>query len=210
MRIVWLVAVLACAHAGFAQNWEGGGAAGAGFSPNLTVTNPLGKASTGFASMAAFGGWLGQSLHDSFGGEVRYTFRPSGLRISSGGSQAKFQGFSHMVHYDVLFYTKPPGPHVRPFLAAGAGMRVFHGTGTEAPYQPLQEFALLTRTREWKPLVTAGVGIRAELGPRMFLRVEIRDYITPFPQEVIAPAKGSKISGWLHDIVPLAGIGFVF
>jgi hypothetical protein len=48
------------------------------------------------------------------------------------------------------------------------------------------------------------------LGQHAFLRTEFRDYVTPFPKKVITPATGAKVSGWLHDIVPMVGIGFSF
>ena len=44
----------------------------------------------------------------------------------------------------------------------------------------------------------------------VYLRLEIRDYITPFPKQVVAPAPGAKLKGWLHDFVPMVGIGVRF
>jgi hypothetical protein len=111
-----------------------------------------------------------------------------------------------LIHYDVLVHVKPAGSRIRLFLAAGAGARVFRGTGREAAYQPLQQFALLTKTQEAKPLVSLGAGVKAAVSPRLVLRVEFRDYISPFPTQVITPAIGSKLGGWLHDIVPFIGV----
>jgi hypothetical protein len=209
-QIHFLLALSALAHAGLAQTWEVGGAGGGGFSRQIAVSNASERASAGFAHSAAFGGFLAQNLYRSLSGEIRYTFRPSGLQVSSGGSKATFQGQSHALHYDVLIYTKPADSPVRPFLAAGAGVKVFRGTGRESAYQPLQELALLTKTEQWKPLISIGGGAKWVLSPRLFLRVEFRDYVTPFPERVIAPSSGSKLGGWLHDIVPLAGVSYVF
>jgi hypothetical protein len=92
---------------------------------------------------------------------------------------------------------------------AGGGASVY-GTGGEHAYQPASGFALLTRTQELKPLVSAGGGVKVALGDSLQLRLEIRDYITPFPKEVVAPAPGARIKGWLHDFVPTAGISVKF
>jgi len=89
-------------------------------------------------------------------------------------------------------------------------MRDFRGVGTEAPYQPLSTFALLTKTSQWTPLVTFGGGFKIAVSPRVLLRVEVRDYFSRFPTQVIAPAPDAHLSGWLHDLVPLAGITFLF
>lgn len=210
MRILLSIALFTLVCVGQAQTWEAGGVGGGGFSPQLTVSNAAGRASTGFTNTPAFGGVLGQNLYHSIGGEIRYTFQPTDLQISAGGSGAKFQGLAHAIHYDLLVHTRPPGSPVRPFLSAGAGVRVFRGTGRESAYQPLQEFALLTKTQEWKPLISIGAGAKISLSRRLLLRFECRDYITPFPKEVIAPAIGAKLSGWLHDIVPLAGVSILF
>jgi hypothetical protein len=206
MRLAMCIVFLAIPAAGLAQTWEAGGAAGAGFARGVTVTNATGRARAGFANSPAFGVYIGQNLHKYVGGEIRYTYRPGDLSLSSGPTRATFDGQSHLIHYDVLVHVKPAGSRIRLFLAAGAGARVFRGTGREAAYQPLQQFALLTKTQEAKPLVSLGAGVKAAVSPRLVLRVEFRDYISPFPTQVITPAIGSKLGGWLHDIVPFIGV----
>jgi len=52
--------------------------------------------------------------------------------------------------------------------------------------------------------------VKLSLGGPVLLRLEFRDYITPFPREVITPAMGAEIKGWLHDFVPTVGFGFKF
>ena len=59
-------------------------------------------------------------------------------------------------------------------------------------------------------MVTFGGGIKYAVSRRVLLRIEVRDYLTSFPTKVIAPAPGAHLAGWLHDIVPMAGITFVF
>jgi hypothetical protein len=72
------------------------------------------------------------------------------------------------------------------------------------------QHALLTRTRQVQPVASLGAGIKLRLGKNLLLRAEFRDYVSPFPTQVIAPAGGAKIDGWLHDMVPLIGLGWIF
>jgi hypothetical protein len=41
-------------------------------------------------------------------------------------------------------------------------------------------------------------------------RLEVPAYLTPFPQEIVAPNVGSSVSGVLRNIVPLAAIAYTF
>lgn len=194
-----------------AQQYEFGGAAGAGFARGASVTAPAGTASAGFKAGPAAGVVLGHRMYNLLSGEVRYTFLKHDLKLNSGGTGPSFGGQAHAVHYDVLIH---PGEFnegdVQPFVAAGGGMKIYRGTGREAAYQPLGNFAYLSKTQEVKPMLSVGGGVKVRLGERMWLRTEFRDYVTPFPQKVIMPARGAKISGWVHDIVPMVGISFMF
>src|SRR6266498_3824433 len=191
-----LAAFFVLAPAVFAQKWEIGGMAGGGFYNHLTASNLTGSATAGFASGPAFGGVLSQNLYPRVSGELRYTYLFSDLKLSSAAESASFKGITHTFHYDVVLHSRREDSRVRPFLAAGGGVRVFRGTGKEVTYQPLGDFALLTRAREAKPMVTFGGGIKYAISPRISLRAEVRDYFTSFPTKVIAPAPGAKLSGW--------------
>jgi len=57
---------------------------------------------------------------------------------------------------------------------------------------------------------SAGVGVKFKLASHLMLRLDLHDYITPFPKQVIAPAVGAKAGGWLQDFVPMGGFAFVF
>jgi len=205
-----LTALVVIAPACFAQKWEVGGVTGGGFSSGLTVSNSLATATTGLANGVAFGAVLGQNLYPRISGELRYTYHFSDLQISGSGQSASFSGVTHSMHYDILVHSRATRSRWQPFAAAGGGMRVFRGVGTETPYQPLSSFALLTKTQQWMPMVTFGGGIKCAVAPRVLLRFEVRDYLTRFPTKVIAPAPGAHLSGWLHDFVPMAGLTFVF
>lgn len=194
-----------------AQQYEIGGAAGAGFAHSVSVTSPAGSAAAGFQPGAAFGGLLGHNLYSHLSGEVRYTYLRSNLKLSGSGAEPTFTGVAHALHYDLLLHpARKRGRSVLPFAAFGGGMKVYRGTGKEAAYQPLNRFAYLTRTQEVKAMASVGGGVKVSIGPKLLLRTEFRDYITPFPRKVIAPAPGAKVAGWVHDFVPMVGISYVF
>ncbi|HWB99706.1 MAG TPA: hypothetical protein VG672_23525, partial [Bryobacteraceae bacterium] len=143
-----------------------------------------------------------------FGGELRYMFLENSLKLASGGTEATFSGVAHVVHYDLIIRPVGSRGRITPFVAVGGGIKVFRGTGREAAYQPLHEFAYLTRTQQVEPLISAGAGLKIPLSPRLFLRTEVRDYLTPFPKEIIAPVPGASVGGWLHHFVPMVGVSF--
>jgi hypothetical protein len=207
MRLLLGVLLSACCAA---QQWEAGPLAGGGFYHNVSISNSFGSGRTGIASGAAFGAYLVQNLYKNLSGEIRYTFQRGDLEVSSGGVKAGFRGATHAIHYDWLLHVRKKGSSVRPFIAAGAGFKGFRGTGTETPYQPLGRLALLTRTSEWKPLVSVGGGVAVKLARWAVLRAEFRDYLTRFPQNVIAPVGAANLDRWLHDFVPSAGVGLTF
>ncbi len=209
-RLIFGVAALVCAPLCFSQEWEMGGAAGYGVYVNRTVTRDNLSGKAGFRHGMAASFVAGQNMFRRLSGEIRYTFRDSDLKLSSGGTNVRFAGDAHAVHYDLLLSPQPKGSASRVFVAFGGGVKVFRGTDKEQPLQPLGNLAALTRTREVKPLLSLGAGISKALGRRARLRLEFRDYITPFPKEVVAPNPSAKLSGWLHDIVPMAGLSVTF
>jgi hypothetical protein len=193
-----------------AQEWEVGAVGGFGFYRNATVQNSTGSGKAGINSALAAGLFGGNNMYERLGGEMRYTYRAGKLKVAGGGQRADFNGESHAIHYDLLFHFADRRSRIRPFVAGGAGVKVYRGTGVEKAFQPANKFALLSKTQEVKGLISAGAGVKVALSDLFQLRLEVRDYITPFPKEVIAPAPGASIKGWLHDFVPMVGIGFTF
>ena len=191
----------------FAQQWEFGGVAGGGFLNTVNATNSIGAATAGFNSGAAFGGYVGNNLYKHIGGELRYTYLQSDLKLSSGGQTASFSGQSHVIHYDLILHTRNNNK-VQLFAAAGGGMKIFRGTGTESAYQPLSQFGYFTKTQVLKPMASVGAGVKFAISRKVYLRTEFRDYITAFPKEVLTPPTGTKYGTLLHDFVPMVGLGF--
>jgi hypothetical protein len=204
---VLLAGAALCAKA---QQWEFGGAGGGAFLNNVAVTAPAGSATAGFKSGAVAGVFLGQNMNSHIGGEIRYEFFQSDLELKSGGNSATFSGQAHALHYDLLIHTSPKTSKVQLFGAVGGGMKLFRGTGTEAAHQPLYQYGYFTNTRQIMPLFTAGGGVRIGLSKRVFLRIEVIDFITGFPTQVLTPPAGVKYGGILQDIVPMVGLSYAF
>ncbi|HUB82345.1 MAG TPA: outer membrane beta-barrel protein [Bryobacteraceae bacterium] len=192
----------------FGQQWEFGGSGGAGFLSNVNVSSPAGSATAGFETGGAFGGYFGQNLYPHWSGEIRYMYLQNDLHIQSGSTNASFNGNAQVLHYDILYHTNRKGSMMQAFVAVGGGMKVFRGTGTPEAYQPNYQFGYLTNTQQLKPMGDAGAGLRFELKPRIYMRLEFRDYITPFPEKIIAPAPGAKFGKILNDFVPMASISY--
>jgi hypothetical protein len=192
----------------FGQQWEFGGMGGAGFLSNVNVSSAAASATAGFSTGGAVGAFVGQNLYPHWTGELHYMYLQNDLHIQSGGTNATFAGNAHVVHYDVLYHTNRKGSKMQAFVAAGGGLKIFDGTGAPQAYQPNSQFGYMTQTRQLKPMVDAGAGLRFELRPGLYLRTEFRDYITPFPKQVIAPAPGAKYGSILNDIVPTVGVSY--
>jgi hypothetical protein len=202
--ILLLAATAAC---GFAQ-WEIGVAGGYSDPQGVPATASGGTATVGFAPAGAFSVYLGEDVTRYLGGEIRYDYIMGDARIESGGASTTFGAVSHAVHYDFTLHTSNKSP-VELFAAAGAGVRIFVGNGQEEAYQPLMQYAYLTKVRTLKPMGSVGAGIKFRLGKVVEFRLEARDYISPFPTEVITPALGATFGkNIMHDIVGMAGFGF--
>ena len=210
MKLGLSILFIAAAGSCFAQQWEFGGVGGAGFLSNVNVSSPSGSARAGFQPGAAFGAFFGQSISPHIAGEIRYEFLQSNLQLSSGGTTARFSGAAHAVHYDVILHTDRKHSQTQFFAAVGGGMKIFNGTGTEAAYQPLSQYGYFTRTHAVKPMLSVGGGITYKMSQRIYLRTEIRDFITAFPKELITPAPGAKYGSLLHNLVPMVGVDYVY
>ena len=59
-------------------------------------------------------------------------------------------------------------------------------------------------------MLSVGGGAKFKLSPHLALRTEVRDFVTPFPKELITPAPGAKFGRLLHDFVPMVSVGYEF
>ncbi|MBZ5620623.1 MAG: porin family protein [Acidobacteriia bacterium] len=182
---------------------------GFGFYRDATINNAGATAQAGFGPRFAFSAAAGHNWGEHLGGEARYTYQDGDLELKSAGREANLDGEGHSFLGELLFYGAGRKSRIRPFAAAGFGAKIYRGTGTAGP-QPLQNFATLQAVSQTRALVTFGGGLTYALSDRWLLRLDLRDYATPFPTGVIAPAPGSRLSGWLHDFVPVLGISRTF
>ena len=211
LSVLCLLACLSClGQVSEGQIWEVGGSAGYSSYRNVAISAPAGQGKAGFAPGVIFSVFGGHNMYNHIGGEFRYTYTANDLKLSAAGTEARMNGDSQTFHYDFLFHAKKRASRVRPFLAAGAGAKLYRGTGTERAVQPLIQFAALTRTSEVQPLISIGGGVKYTVSSHVQLRVDFRDYVTPFPKKVVAPRSHSSLSGWLHDFTPTVGISYIF
>jgi opacity protein-like surface antigen len=205
VRVLALLPLAACASG---QSVEIGAAAGYGIYRNASVYAPAGVAVAGFGNRFTLSALLGQDLYEFVSGEVRYTYQDGDPFLEAGGVRTNVQGHSHAIHYDLLFHARSRSRRWRPYFAAGLGAKHFAVSGPANPGAPLGEIARLTTEGEFKPLVTAGGGVRFAIRPRVALRLDFRDYFTPFPKTVIAPAPYGTARGFFHQFTALAGVSF--
>ncbi len=209
-RMLVVCSAVAVAPAAMAQKWEFGGGVGGGFYTSQDVTSPGGSASAKIQSNIAGSVWLGNNGRGRIGGELRYDYQRGDLQLTSGGTSATFGAQTHAIHYDFLWHATPTGSKIRPFVAVGGGVKIYQGTGTETAFQPLSSFALLTKDQDLTALLSVGAGVKVQLAPHLALRLDVHDYLTRFPNKVIAPNQNAKVGGWLQDFVPMAGLVFTF
>ena len=112
-----------------AQPWELGAIGGYGWYHDSSITNGLGSAQAGIPARAAFGVTLTENIYNYVGGEIRYLFRFGGPELKSPGIEANLDGHTNLVTYDFLFYTSSKESSIRPYIAAGAGIKVYTGLG---------------------------------------------------------------------------------
>ena len=202
--------LIGLAPGALAQKWEFGGGIGGSFYPSRDVSNGSNTASAGIRTNFASGVWLSQNASNKWGGEIRFDYQRGDLSLERGSTSATLAAESYGVHYDVLWHATPRGSKVRPFIGAGGGFKVYRATGEPGVVQPLSQYALLTQGKELKALLSLAAGVKWEIAPSLQLRLEVHDYITPFPKELIAPNVGSSVPGILQNIVPMLAIAYTF
>ncbi|MBZ5617569.1 MAG: hypothetical protein LAQ69_02370 [Acidobacteriia bacterium] len=206
-RLLLLFAIVLGARA---QQHEIGILGGGGFLNSTPVEGAAASVTASFSPGPVAGVLIGHDLYSHWSGEIRYLFEERDARLQSSGTRAGFSGQAHVLDYELVLHARPRMDRVRPYVAAGGGIKVFRGTGAEMAYRPLMEYAYLTRTQELKPMLTVGGGLKLRLGERILARLDFRDQITRFPRRIIAPAPGMTLGGWLHDFVPTVGLSWMF
>ena len=167
-----VVALVCCAAPATAQKWEVGAGGGASFYTTKQVSGPDGQVNAKFKPGAGFTAYLGQ-IGNRVGGEIRYTMMFNNMELSGGSATSSMSGRSQSIGYNVLIYTNGKDAKTRGYFLAGGGMKQYTGTGDTTGIPPFIRTAVLTNTSEWKPMVTAGVGVRVKAGEKSQFRAEV-------------------------------------
>ena len=198
-RVLMACVALGMAPAAMAQKWEFGGGVGGSFYTSRDATNGTQTAKAGLKTDIASSLWLVNNNHDRWGGEFGFDYQRGDFKLERSGTEATFGAESYALRYDFLYHFRNRESRVRPFVAAGAGIKVYRGSGTETAVQPLSQFAFLTKTNELKPLVSLGAGVKWQIAKSLQFRVEVHDYMTPFPKQVIAPNRSEEHTSELQS-----------
>jgi hypothetical protein len=193
-----------------AQQWEAGALGGYSISRENGIKAGSTSGSVKFESAPVYGFFAGSNDYRFLGGEASYLYRGGNLNLSGPGRSISFDSHTQFIDFRLVVHFSPRESRLRPFLAVGGGVALYSGTGVESAAQPLGTLAALTHTRETKPMVSGAAGVKFRLTPHFGFRAEFRDYVTPFPNRLVAPPPGSSISGWVHNFVPVVGIVGVF
>jgi hypothetical protein len=196
--------IAASATLASAQLWEVGVIGGYGYSPNLTVNRGTTSASTGIKNGAAIGFWAGEDMYRYFSGEANYLYRTGDLKLS--GEPLSFGAHTHLITGDFLVHFRPREARIRPYISFGGGIAILQGTGQEGLQRATDPVAF-TATREVLPVGEAGIGVKIQLAKRLRLRVQVRDYITEAPRDVLSPVPGATLTGVRQDVIGMVGLG---
>jgi hypothetical protein len=202
------LATVALAAPAAAQKWEVGAGGGAAFYNSKQVTGPDGTVSAKFKPNLGVTAYLAQ-IGNRVGGEVRYTMLFNGMELTGGSASSSMGGRTQSVGYNVLIYTNGKDAKTRGYVLAGGGMKQYTGTGSDTVLPALIRTAVLTETSQWKPMVTAGVGVRMKAGEKSYLRAELLVQGTETPTDVITPVLGN-LGGWYFSFSPMVSLSYVW
>lgn len=204
----FFAAAVLMAPPALAQNWETGAAIGFGFYRDATLSGATSTGRAGFGPRFALGAMAGRSLGEHFSIEGRYTLQDGDLEIVSHGMEANLDGAASSFLGELVASPRSRHAFLRPYLAGGGGVKIYRGTQDPAPVEPLMDLALLHHATQAVSLLTYGGGVKLHVAPHWWLRLDLRDYATPFPTRVISAAPGVRLHGWLHDLVPMLGMSW--
>ena len=193
-----------------AQNWEVGAVGGYGWYQNPSLTSPFQSGQAGFPARAAVGVVFGENPYNHIGGEIRWMFRFGGPQVSSNGITESATGYTNTITYDFLFHATPRESKIRPFVAAGAGIKAYTNTFRDFNQQ-LGSLAILGGETAVEPAISVGAGVKYVLPKHVQLRLDFRTIVTPLPRDLIRPiGLSARVHGWVYDFLPTLEVGYVF
>ena len=149
-----------------------------------------------------------KSLSERVAIEGRYIYQDGDLQILGRSAEANLDGDSSALLGELICSLFGRHASLKPYFAAGGGVRVYRGTQNPAADEPLMDLALLHHVTQTVGLVSYGGGAKWHFAEHWWVRLDLRDYVTPFPTQVISPAAGMHLNGWLHDFVPTLGLSW--
>ncbi len=209
-RIFLFGLVVAVSSTMAAQPWEFGGEFGLGISHDPTVSGPTASAASGFPVKAAASVVFGENPYHYIGGEFRYMFRWGGPHLTSNGTQGSMNGYANVLTYDILIHLTSKESRLRPYVAGGAGIKIYTGSSQRTSSQQLTDIALMIPGTQIEPAISAGAGVKYLIAPGVLLRLDFRTHMTPLPNDLIRPVGKAMIRGWTYDFVPMVGVSYVF
>jgi hypothetical protein len=209
VKLKFLVAFL-WASAGFAQQYEFGGAIGYGINRDARISSSSGEATVGIRNRFAAGAVFCEDLYNYFSGEIRYVYHDGDPFLSAGGRTGNIQGQSHTFSYDFLFHLRDRDQRLRPYAVMGLGAKYYRTTGPEPSPQPATQIADLVRANHWRLLVDWGLGVKYRWQRQVILRADFRHYITPFPGKLYVPTGNGSARGLFQQFTPMFGISYSF
>ena len=212
MRTSYRIAMVALALSVscLGQEWEVGAAGGYGWSSNPSIVSSAGSIQSGFAPKGAIGVVFGQNMYEYLGGEVRYLFQFGGPRLQWQGNDLSATGYSNLITYDLLFHLTNRESKFRPYVAGGAGVKIYTGGELRFASQPFPGSAVLVPNNQVEAAISVGAGLKYRVSRHALLRLDFRTYMTPFPDQILRPTGLSQVHGWIYSFVPLGGVSFIF
>jgi hypothetical protein len=216
MLRAWMCVLFLAAATASAQEWDVGVIGGFGAAHDFTVKRGDGAtASAGFKNGAVYGVYGGEDMFPYWSGEATYLYRQSSLKESTTGISESFAAHTHLMTGEILAHFRPRESKMRPFFSFGGGLKVLAGTGDEGSPQRLclsssTCFAALTHTREIQPVGVIGAGIKYKVNNHLRLRVQVRDFLSAKPRDVIAPGPSSSLSGFGNDVIATFSVGYIW
>jgi hypothetical protein len=210
MALKTIAALVLFVAAASAQSWEIGAAVGNGSYRNASITSPAGTAQAGIGDGIAPSAVVCDDMYNHVSGEFRYLYQAGEPFLSVGGAKGQMTGKSHTFVYDTLIHLLGRDSRLRPFLAAGVGVKGYMATGPAPSPEPYPKVALLLANNQWVLVGSVGGGVKFKVHEHILLRFDLRDYVTQFPKKQLSPVSGATASGLLQQITPMGGVSFVF
>jgi len=198
------------AAAASAQTWEIGAAVGNGAYRDRTISTSSASAQAGMGNAIAPSLVVCDDMYEHVSGEFRYLYQGGQPFVSQGTVKGTMAGKSHTFVYDGLVQVFGRQRRIRPYLAIGAGVKGYVTPGPAPSPEPFPKVAALLGKSQWTLVGSVGAGVKVKVQEHIVLRFDLRDYLTQFPKQQIAPASGASVSGLLQQITPMAGVSFVF